>query len=691
MVETPHNFRYREARPRLHSRSSAFAAWVLIKIVKEFWITMIKSVRFFATCMIGLATATSSIAWAQTTSAENLGIAVPYPTKTTPKAIDRGVLKQSPTAPMSVTVALKLSNVDAAESLFKAVHTPGDPQFQHFLSAAEFNARFAPSDADAAKVMTAFTKYGLTAQRTGIATISLTGRQADLERAFSVSLHSYEVPSQGKTAGYSFHAPVSEPVVPSEVSASVTTVVGFDTRPRFSPMHQSAIKVASRKTAKTTPGNEPGLWTVTDFANYYDVTPLYQGGITGAKRTIGIMTFASFKKSDAFTYWSGIGLTVDPNRVHNIPVDGGPGVPSDASGSDETTLDVEQSGGVAPGAKVWVYQAPNTDQGFVDLFAAATESNQTETLSISWGSWEWFNSADNSQITDPNNGHIVGITTAIHQFLLRAGIQGQSVFASSGDEGAYDVNGRGCPFPECSLTLSVDYPASDPAITAAGGTTLAGVQEYCLDQACDATYSVNIPHERVWSWDYLNGLCSTLGYDPVSCGVFPAGSGGGVSIQNPVPDYQSHLPGVQRSQTNQYFAADGELYFYLPANYSGRNVPDISFNADPDTGYIIYYTSDVYGPEVLTFYGGTSFVAPQLNGVSALLIETLKGKRLGLLNNQLYSLANSGMAYTGPNPPIKAVPYGNNEFYLGTTGYNPGVGLGTLDVANFAKAIGGQF
>jgi kumamolisin len=653
---------------------------------------MIKSARFFATCMIGLATATSSIAWTQTTPAETLGVAVPYPTKTTPKAIDRGVLITQPsTARMSVTVALKLSNVDAAESLFKAVHTPGDPQFHHFLSAAEFNARFAPSDADAAKVMTAFTKYGLTAQRTGIATISLTGRPADLERAFSVSLHSYEVPSQGKTAGYSFHAPLSEPVIPSEVSASVAAVVGLDSRPRFHPMNHTAIKVASRKTAKTTTGNEPGFWTVSDFASYYDVTPLYQGGITGAKRTIGIMTFASFIKADAFAYWSAIGLTVDPNRIHNIPVDGGPGVPSDASCSDETTLDVEQSGGVAPGAKVWVYQAPNTDQGFVDLFAAATEANQTETLSISWGSWEWFNNVENAPITDPNNGHIVAITTAIHQFLLRAGIQGQSVFASSGDSGAYDVNDGGCPFPECSLTLSVDYPASDPAITAAGGTTLAGLQEYCLDQACDTTYSVNIPHDRVWSWDYLNGLCSTIGLDPVSCGIFPVGSGGGVSIANAVPDYQRSLPGVQSSQPNQYFAAEGTLYFYLPAYYSGRNVPDISFNADPDTGYIIYYTSSVNGPEVLTYYGGTSFVAPQLNGVSALLIESLKGKRLGLLNNQLYSLANSGLAYTGLNPPIKAIQYGNNDFYLGTPGYNPGVGLGTLDVANFATALGAQF
>jgi subtilase family serine protease len=642
--------------------------------------------------MIGVASAASSITWAQATPAETqVRAAVPYPTRATPQAVDRGALvTRSATTPISVTVALKFSKMDEAESLLKAIHTPGDPQFHHFLTAAEFNSRFAPSDADVAKVMSSFTRYGLSAQRTGIATIGLTGRPADVERAFSVSLHSYEVPSQGKVAGYSFHAPLSSPAVPAEVSASVAGVFGLDDRPSLHPNNRAASTVVRQARPKTASGNPPGLLTVTDFANYYDVTPLYQSGLTGAKRTMGIMTFASFRKSDAYAYWNAIGLTVDPNRIHNIDVDGGPGAPSDASGSVETTLDVEQSGGIAPGAKIWVYQAPNTDQGFVDLFAAATEANQTESLSLSWGAWEWYYNSVNSPVTDPNNGHTVALKTAIHQFLLRAAIQGQSVFAASGDSGAYDVNDNGCPLPHCSLTLSVDYPASDPAITAAGGTTLPGLQQYCLDEACDAIYNVHIPHERVWSWDYLDGLCAALGYDPLSCGIFPAGSGGGVSIASQLPVYQFYLPGIQLSQPNQYLTYNGRLVDALPAFYAGRNVPDISFNADPDTGYLIFYTSSVDGPEVLEYYGGTSFVAPQLNGVSALLIEDLKGKRLGLLNYPLYSMAFNGQAYAGPNPPMHAIKYGNNEFYLGTNGYNPGVGLGTLDVANFAAALSKQ-
>jgi subtilase family serine protease len=244
------------------------------------------------------------------------------------------------------------------------------------------------------------------------------------------------------------------------------------------------------------------------------------------------------------------------------------------------------------------------------------------------------------------------------------------------------------------LTLSVSYPGSDTAITAAGGTTLPGIQDYCLNAACTPPYYVvDIAHERVWGWDYLDGLCQTLGYTPITCGIFPAGSGGGVSIAFDVPLYQIFVPGVQRSQPGQLFQAgegftgDFPLVYSLPAFHPGRNVPDVSFNADPDTGYAIYYTSEPSGVfSELTFYGGTSFVAPQLNGVSALLGEYLYGQRIGLLNYPLY-LAQSDQFYRYPGAPLHPIAYGDNWFYRGRDGYNPAAGLGTLDVANFAEFL----
>ena len=185
-------------------------------------------------------------------------------------------------------------------------------------------------------------------------------------------------------------------------------------------------------------------------------------------------------------------------------MDGGPGAPSDASGSLETTLDIEQSGGIAPGAKIIAYLAPNTNQSFVDVFAAAIDANKVETLSISWGGWEWFDNLENSPVTDPSTGKTVSAIEAVHELLVRAAIQGQTVFTAQGDGGAYEANhDLGCLGPysasqpdSCSLTLSVGYPGSDPAITSAGGTTLPGLQEYCLNSACTPPY-LRRQHRRI--------------------------------------------------------------------------------------------------------------------------------------------------------------------------------------------------
>ncbi len=624
--------------------------------------------------------------------AETAHTALPYPTEKTPKAIDRGALTaESGTTPLSITIALRLRDLDEAENLLKALHTPGDPQFRQFLTARQFVARFAPSDADVAKAIAALGKYGLTVQRTTATTLKVTGLPADMERAFSVSLHNYEVPAHDNVPGYTFHAPLTSATIPAEISAVVAAVVGLDSRPRFRPLSRTVspkLRMASSVSQKTTP-DEPGLWTVSDFADYYDVQPLYHRGVTGSGRTIGIVTFASFTPSDAFAYWSAVGLSVDPNRIKIVNVDGGPGAPSDASGSGETTLDVEQSGGIAPGARIIVYQASGTGQGSIDAFAAAIDANSAETVSVSWGDWEECANRGIGDFPSACRPPDPTFVEATHELFVRAAIQGETFFAAAGDDGAYD-NVIDCPTGDlCSNTLSVDYPASDTAITAGGGTTLPGLQEYCLNAACTPPfYDIDIPHERVWGWDYLDGLCAALGYNPVTCGIFPGGGGGGVSVLFEEPLYQFFLPGTQFSQPDQSWIVNGELVYALPAYYPGRNVPDISFNADPDTGYVLYYTSEPSGVfSITSYWGGTSFVAPQLNGVSALLGEYLHGSRLGLLNFPLYGLALTGQAYRDPNAPLHAIAYGDNWFYHGRNGYNPAAGLGTLDVAKFAEVL----
>lgn len=623
-----------------------------------------------------------------------------------PAAIDRGALDAREVAtPLSITVALALPNLADAEKLNQAIYTRGDPQFHQFLTAGEFAARFAPASADVARVIAAFGKYNLKAEKTTATTLKVSGLPSDFERAFSVSLHSFEVPARGRAAAYRYHAPAGRVVVPAEIAGAVSAVVGLDSSPAVQPQYKVSppgLKPAPAQATAVSSGYDPlGEWTVTDFAKYYDVQPLYQKGLTGAGRTIGIMTFAAITPSDVFAYWSALGLNVNPNRISTVNVDGGPGAPSDASGSIETSIDVEQSGGVAPGANIIIYQGPDFYATVVDVFAAAVQANKADSLSMSWGYWEWLFNLQNDPVPDPTTGKTVAATQAIHEILLRASLQGQSVFAAAGDGGAYSaLTTFGCEPPfsplvanSCSQTLSVLYPASDSYITAAGGTTLPGTLEFCENQACTPPYyDVTISRESVWGWDYLTGFCKqVLGLTPVACGIFPAGGGGGVSVAFPVPLYQLGVSGTQLSQPLQYFFLQGNgLVDALPAFYPGRNMPDISFNADPETGYLVYYTSDQTGFGITAGYGGTSFVAPQLNGVMALLGQQQRG-RVGFLNPTLYSLFQNGFGYLGSSAPFNAITAGDNWFYHGIAGYDLGSGIGTMNVSNFAQALRGEF
>ncbi len=621
--------------------------------------------------------------------------AVPFPRKDTPASRDIGTVSDiEGEAPMTVTLVLKLQDQAGAEALLRQVYDKTSPNFQKFLTPAEFTAKFAQSDAAVASVAAKLARYGLSTTRTGASTLSVTGRPAALEQAFQVSLHVYEVDASSTAGGYRYHAPNSAPKVPSEVSATVDSVIGLSTRPKFAPLlkhgfAKSAVRKPQSSSGST--GNVPGFLTVTDFDAHYDVNPLIAKGITGKGQTLAIVTLANLTVSDVYAYWAAVGLDVAPNRVKVVAVDGGAGAPSDASGSVETTLDVEQSGGIAPGAKIIVYQAPNTSQAFVDAFVNAVEDDAAESISVSWGEWEWFDNLANSPVADPFTGETVSTLHAYTEVFLQAALQGQSMYAAAGDAGAYDADDQ-LPLPDFSLVLSVDDPAANPYITAAGGTTLAGPQTYqaTLANNKQELITVNIPQERVWSWDYLLPLCNALDLDPFACGIFPVGGGGGVSVEYPLPFYQEGLAGIQKSQPDQSFVYYDTLpptvYFDLPGHYAGRNVPDVSFNADPETGYVIYYTSDQDGFGILSYYGGTSFVAPQLNGMTALLGQYLHG-RLGLLNVPLYELAAGHSPYSGKTAPFNVIKDGNNDFYTGRNGYSPAAGIGTINVYNLAEAL----
>ncbi|UTH72585.1 protease pro-enzyme activation domain-containing protein [Chromobacterium sp. IIBBL 290-4] len=606
-------------------------------------------------------------------------------------ALDLGKVEQAaPAQPLTVTIALPLRDRDAATRYLLDMHTQGSANFHKFLTPAEFRALFAPSDASVARVSARLQAAGLNVKRVGSALLQVSGPAAVVQKAFGAEVHVFQKQASSSGSASRFISPVKA-TAPSVDLSDVQAVIGLDSRPHFRPHIRqlpNGLKPIAAKSVGVTAGNAPGQWTVTDLARHYDITPLYNKGIHGQGATIGIVTLASFTPSDAFQYWNQLGLKTDPNRLSVVDIDGGPGAPSDEGGSDETTLDVEQSGGVAPGAKIIVYQAPNTTQGFVDAFAQAIESNAADTLSVSWGEWEWFD--DQAQAVNPVGGKSANVLQVYHDLFLQAALQGQTMFAAAGDSGAYDVN-RAAPLPQFNKVLSVDSPANQSFITAAGGTTVPAT--LTLQSKDGKATQVKIPTERAWGWDYLSGFCQAAGKDPVACGIFPVGGGGGVSAFINRPFYQSWIPHMLNSPAGQQLVDSSQtppqVVATVPGNFKGRNLPDVSLNADPETGYVMYYTSSQNGFGILANNGGTSFVAPQLAGITALLNQSL-GSRIGLLNLSLYSLLATGHAYHGfghHGAPFREVSAGGNWGYNAHRGYNQATGIGVPNVANLDAVL----
>lgn len=592
-------------------------------------------------------------------------------------------------AQITVTVSLNLRNTDQLDALVKSVYTPGSAQFRQFLTTKQFRDQFGPTADSVAAVTKGFEALGLTVTRSATAQLHVAGTTAAIENAFGVQLHSYQVAATPKSEGYRYRAPLGAVHLPEAIAGSVHAVLGLSTRARLVPhLRQSMQARPMRGGGPPNTTDPPGQWTVVDLGQYYDVDPLYNRGITGRGRTLAIVTLAGFTQSDAYAYWSAVGLTVNPNRITEIPIDGGSGPASDASGSVETTIDVEQAGGVAPGADILVYEAPNSSSGqqFVDAFAAAIDSNLADTISTSWGEWEVFDSLNPCCTAGTINNPVTGTQTselaAFHDLMIQAALQGQSTFAASGDSGAYDTADE--LGPAFNPILSVDAPASDPFITAAGGTTLAGSQTYDIG---GTTVTVDVRQEQAWSWEYLLPICPLIGGGP-DC-FFSSGTGGGVSVEWQRPFYQWFTPNMANSVGQSLYqlpenAAD--LIVTLPAGYRGRNVPDLSLNADPQTGYQVYYTSDVNGFEIVT-YGGTSFVGPQFDGIMSLYAQALH-HRVGFLNPQLYQIAASG-GYGGFHAPLRDITRGDNWFWPARHGYDQATGLGVPDVANLLEALRG--
>jgi subtilase family serine protease len=305
-----------------------------------------------------------------------------------------------------------------------------------------------------------------------------------------------------------------------------------------------------------------------------------------------------------------------------VLVDGFDGTPGEWQ--DEVTLDIELQIAVASGAtKILVYEGPNTADGAVDTFNKIATDNLATEISASWG------------IDEPDCGQ-ARMDTESSSFEEMAA-QGQTIFASSGDNGAY---GNGSRSSDGTL-LCVQDPASQPYVTAVGGTTLA------TNGPGGAWQS-----ERVWNATSAAGAWGA--------------TGGGISAFWPIPNYQH---GVVTT------ASLGSTFM--------RNVPDVALDADLNTGYSIYFQGEWW------YFGGTSCGTPIWAAYTALLNQecsALGEPPLGFLSPTLYSIGR-GSAYDSSFHDIDSG--GNNGYYPAVTGYDCTTGWGTI-TANLFSAIMGE-
>jgi kumamolisin len=612
------------------------------------------------------------------------------------------------TTTMTVSFILKAQNLSALESKVSAGWTGP------YLTTAQFAQQYGQTPQVVNELESYLSSYGITSTAySDNLDVTAQGTAAEFNKALSIGLNNYNIPATGQAPAQTVYASKANPSVSTGFASDILSILGLS---NYSPFVSQALpaKTTSATTKSSSNSIPLGERTPEDFENEYGLDSLESAGDAGQGQTLGIVTLASVNASVPQTFWNTLGLSTKADRITLDNIDGGAGPVSLTAGSDETTLDVEQSGAIAPQANIDVYQAPNTDYGFVDAFFAAASQNVASTVSSSWGESETAIATSVASGTESAT-----YAQTFDEAFLEMAAQGQSNFVATGDYGAYqDVSDVG------TTALSAGNPSDSPYTTAAGGTTNPGVQTYPVTNTSGVTTavdSVDIPEQITWGWDYLWPMWAAFGgtseKQVATDFSFDGGSNGGYSSIEPRPSYQNGVSGVGSFDDYQYLTPTDEQQvdnlteptaFGFTANpqlgsgtaSSGRATPDLGFDADPQTGYAVYdpQFQAVYGTKIVE-YGGTSFVAPQLNGVSAVYDSAL-GHRVGFWNPVIYAAAqapNSPFTPIDINQQFKGSEYlsttnestgvtstlpgsfsSDNLYYTGTPGtvFNPGSGLG---------------
>jgi subtilase family serine protease len=366
-----------------------------------------------------------------------------------------------------------------------------------------------------------------------------------------------------------------------------------------------------------------------DIQTAYGVNNLLNRGDNGRGETIVIIDSYGSPTitADLASFDAGFGLPAPPSfrilsPLGTVPYDPTT-YPDEPDWAAETTLDVEWSHAMAPDASIVLLTSPVDEtegvQGlpqFDQLENYALDHHLGQVISQSWGATEntLFNAAGQQVIND------------FEATYARAAASGVTVFASAGDAGNANVETDGSTIYPFS---TVNFPASSPLVTAVGGTTLT------------TDTSGNYQSETVWNSD-------------------GGATGGGVSQHFAEPLYQRFLPASDQSLLGGH-----------------RGLPDISWNADPNTPVLVYLSFLGASETGYFFIGGTSEGSPQWAGLTADLNQ-LAGHPVGFLNPYLYALGAAGVGFHD-------VTIGNNGLdgipgYSATPGWDAATGWGSPDL-----------
>jgi kumamolisin len=345
------------------------------------------------------------------------------------------------------------------------------------ISRHQFAELYGADPADVEQIEQFAAEYDLTVGQVDLSrrSIAISGTVADMNEAFGTELRVFQSPEgmyRGRTGELS---------VPGNLGDIVVGVFGLDTRPQAKVRLRRHVEgVAPRAAGDTS-------YTPNAVAKLYS----FPTAGSGSGQTVAIVELGGgYKTADLTAYFTKLKVSPAP-AVTAVSVDGASnkpvGNPNSADG--EVLLDIEVVGAVAPKAKIAVYFAPNTDQGFLDAITTAVHDNarKPSVVSISWGGAESTWTAQS--------------LSAYDQAFQDAGLLGVTVCCASGDDGSTDNVTDGA--------AHVDFPASSPNVLACGGTRL-------------ESSGGKISKEVVWNTGAGNGA-----------------SGGGVSDHFPLPAYQA--------------------------------------------------------------------------------------------------------------------------------------------------------